>query len=115
MSAINFKVDVARRPDPDGDRVVVYGRPAFYAGRGSFSLWTTEIRHVGIGDLLARIEKLRAQLAAKKAQQEAANEAARLIADEVVVPAVHLTGARIARGGGHRELHGTGHCGRQHR
>ncbi|WP_432500949.1 cyanase [Kineococcus arenarius] len=23
MSAINFKVDVARRPDPDGDRVVV--------------------------------------------------------------------------------------------
>ena len=29
------------------------------------SLWTTEIRHVGIGDLLARIEKLRAQLAAE--------------------------------------------------
>lgn len=23
MSAINFKVDIARRPDPDGDRVVV--------------------------------------------------------------------------------------------
>ncbi|EFM43929.1 exodeoxyribonuclease VII, large subunit [Corynebacterium accolens ATCC 49726] len=49
----------------DGDRVIVHGKPAFYAGRGSFSLWTTEIRHVGIGDLLARIEKLRAQLAAE--------------------------------------------------
>ena len=23
MSAINFKLDVQRRPDPDGDRVVV--------------------------------------------------------------------------------------------
>ncbi|MDK8678856.1 exodeoxyribonuclease VII large subunit [Corynebacterium accolens] len=50
-------------PLKDGDRVIVHGKPAFYAGRGSFSLWTTEIRHVGIGDLLARIEKLRAQLA----------------------------------------------------
>ena len=49
-------------PLKDGDRVIVHGKPAFYAGRGSFSLWTTEIRHVGIGDLLARIEKLRQQL-----------------------------------------------------
>ena len=52
-------------PLKDGDRVIVYGKPAFYAGRGSFSLWTTEIRHVGIGDLLARIEKLRQQLSAE--------------------------------------------------
>ena len=52
-------------PLKDGDRVIVHGKPAFYAGRGSFSLWTTEIRHVGIGDLLARIEKLRQQLAAE--------------------------------------------------
>ncbi|NLF90611.1 MAG: exodeoxyribonuclease VII large subunit [Corynebacterium marinum] len=52
-------------PSPlrDGDRVVVHGRPAFYEGRGSFSLWVTEIRPVGIGELLARIERLRAQLA----------------------------------------------------
>ncbi|MFH0412439.1 exodeoxyribonuclease VII large subunit [Corynebacterium sp. L4756] len=50
-------------PLKDGDRVVVYGKPAFYAGRGSFSLWTTDIRHVGIGELLARIERLRKQLA----------------------------------------------------
>ncbi|WP_026209463.1 exodeoxyribonuclease VII large subunit [Corynebacterium caspium] len=50
-------------PLRDGDRVVVYAKPAFYAGRGSFSLWATEIRHVGVGELLARIERLRQQLA----------------------------------------------------
>lgn len=52
-------------PLKDGDRVVVYGKPAFYAGRGSFSLWITDIRAVGVGELLARIERLRAQLAAE--------------------------------------------------
>ncbi|MEJ5927491.1 exodeoxyribonuclease VII large subunit [Corynebacterium sp. H128] len=50
-------------PLKDGDRVVVYGKPAFYAGRGSFSLWVTDIRTVGVGELLARIERLRSQLA----------------------------------------------------
>ena len=50
-------------PLRDGDRVVVHGRPAFYEGRGSFSLWVTELRPVGIGELLARIERLRNQLA----------------------------------------------------
>ena len=47
----------------DGDRVVVYGKPAFYAGRGSFSLWVTQIRRVGVGELLARINALREALA----------------------------------------------------
>lgn len=52
-------------PLKEGDRVVVRGKPAFYARRGNFSLWTSEIRHVGIGELLARIEQLRKQLAAE--------------------------------------------------
>ncbi|MFV8380577.1 exodeoxyribonuclease VII large subunit [Corynebacterium hindlerae] len=52
-------------PLKDGDRVVVYGKPAFYAGRGSFSLWVTDIRTVGVGELLARIERLRQQLASE--------------------------------------------------
>ncbi|WP_432418606.1 exodeoxyribonuclease VII large subunit [Corynebacterium breve] len=52
-------------PLKDGDRVVVHGKPAFYAGRGTFSLWVTDIRHVGEGELLARIEMLRKQLAAE--------------------------------------------------
>ncbi|WP_018118998.1 exodeoxyribonuclease VII large subunit [Corynebacterium mastitidis] len=55
----------APTPLKDGDRVVVYGKPAFYAGRGSFSLWATDIRHVGVGELLARIEHLRRALAAE--------------------------------------------------
>nr|WP_040421333.1 exodeoxyribonuclease VII large subunit [Corynebacterium timonense] len=52
-------------PLKDGDRVVIYGKPDFYAGRGSFSMRVTEIRHVGEGELLARIERLRAQLASE--------------------------------------------------
>ncbi|MCQ4619730.1 exodeoxyribonuclease VII large subunit [Corynebacterium sp. CCUG 71335] len=52
-------------PLNDGDRVIVLGKPAFYAGRGSFSLWVTEIRHVGEGELLAKIEQLRKTLAAE--------------------------------------------------
>ncbi|MBG9326271.1 exodeoxyribonuclease VII large subunit [Corynebacterium belfantii] len=49
----------------DGERVVVYGKPAFYEGRGSFSLWVTDIRPVGVGELLARIERLRQKLASE--------------------------------------------------
>lgn len=58
---------IRNRPTPlkDGDRVIVYAKPAFYAGRGTFSLWVTDIRPVGIGELLARIEELRKRLAAE--------------------------------------------------
>ncbi len=52
-------------PISEGDRVVVLGKPAFYEARGSFSLWVTDIRPVGIGAMLARIEQLRQQLAAE--------------------------------------------------
>ena len=52
-------------PLKDGDHVVVRGKPAFYAGRGSFSMWVTEIRQVGEGELLAKIEQLRKMLAAE--------------------------------------------------
>ncbi|GAA1472856.1 exodeoxyribonuclease VII large subunit [Corynebacterium felinum] len=49
----------------EGDRVVVLGKPSFYEGRGSFSLCVTEIRQVGLGAMLARIEMLRKQLASE--------------------------------------------------
>jgi exodeoxyribonuclease VII large subunit len=49
----------------EGTRVVVCGKPTFYTGRGSFSLRLTEIRAVGIGELLARIERLRRLLDAE--------------------------------------------------
>lgn len=52
-------------PLRNGDRVVVLGKPAFYAGRGQFSLWATEWRPVGLGQLLARLEQLRKALAAE--------------------------------------------------
>ncbi|GAA3965660.1 exodeoxyribonuclease VII large subunit [Gordonia caeni] len=60
--------DLLRRsevPLTEGARVVVYGRPSFYTGRGTLSLRVTDIRPVGIGQLLARIERVKALLAAE--------------------------------------------------
>ncbi|HEY1971822.1 MAG TPA: exodeoxyribonuclease VII large subunit [Pseudonocardia sp.] len=52
-------------PITEGSRVIVHGKPAFFLNRGSFSLRVDEIRPVGIGELLARIERLRKLLAAE--------------------------------------------------
>jgi exodeoxyribonuclease VII large subunit len=49
----------------DGNRVIVHGKPSFFLGRGTLSLRVDEIRAVGIGELLARIERLRKLLAAE--------------------------------------------------
>jgi exodeoxyribonuclease VII large subunit len=49
----------------DGARVVLRAKPEFYAARGTLSLRADEIRQVGIGELLARIEKLKKLLAAE--------------------------------------------------
>jgi exodeoxyribonuclease VII large subunit len=49
----------------EGVRVVMYGKPNFHTGRGTFSLRVTEIRAVGVGELLARIERLRRLLDAE--------------------------------------------------
>jgi len=49
----------------EGTQVVVCGKPTFYTGRGSFSLRLSEIRAVGVGELLARIERLRRLLEAE--------------------------------------------------
>jgi exodeoxyribonuclease VII large subunit len=49
----------------EGTRVVVLGKPNFYTGRGTFSLRVNEIRAVGVGELLARIERLRRLLDAE--------------------------------------------------
>ena len=52
-------------PLNDGDHVIIHGKPNFFTQRGSFSMKVTEIRHVGVGELLARIEQLRHRLAAE--------------------------------------------------
>ncbi|MCW2741946.1 MAG: xseA [Blastococcus sp.] len=60
--------DVAERPGlelTEGARVIVRARPDYYGARGSFSLRATAIRAVGLGELLARIERIRRLLAAE--------------------------------------------------
>ena len=49
----------------EGARVVVFAKPDFNATRGSFALTALEIRAVGIGELLARLDNLRKSLAAE--------------------------------------------------
>lgn len=49
----------------EGTQVVVCGKPTFYTVRGSFSLRVSDIRAVGVGELLARIERLRKLLEAE--------------------------------------------------
>jgi exodeoxyribonuclease VII large subunit len=49
----------------EGARVVMFVKPDFNATRGSFALTAIEVRAVGIGELLARLEKLRKELAAE--------------------------------------------------
>jgi exodeoxyribonuclease VII large subunit len=49
----------------EGARVVMLVKPDFNATRGAFALTALEIRAVGIGELLARLERLRKQLAAE--------------------------------------------------
>ena len=46
----------------EGARVVIHAKPDFYLGRGTLSLSATEIRAVGVGELLARIERLKVLL-----------------------------------------------------
>ncbi|WP_228803946.1 exodeoxyribonuclease VII large subunit [Nocardia higoensis] len=60
--------DLIRRaaaPLREGSRVVVHGKLVFFPARGSISLRVVEIRQVGVGELLARIERLKALLAAE--------------------------------------------------
>jgi exodeoxyribonuclease VII large subunit len=49
----------------EGSRVIVHARPEFYPARGSLSLRASEFRPVGVGELLARLERLKAALGAE--------------------------------------------------
>jgi exodeoxyribonuclease VII large subunit len=49
----------------EGTQVVVCAKPYFHTGRGSFWLRVSDIRAVGVGELLARIERLRRLLDAE--------------------------------------------------
>jgi exodeoxyribonuclease VII large subunit len=56
---------VTARRITDGSRLVVHGKPTFFLNRGTLSLRVDEIREVGVGELLARIERLRRELTAE--------------------------------------------------
>ncbi len=57
--------DAVLPPLREGDRVVAHAKPDFYPGRGTLSLAAIEIRPVGVGELLARLEQRKALLAAE--------------------------------------------------
>jgi exodeoxyribonuclease VII large subunit len=72
VAAVSVRVVCPRQvfenadPEPaNGARVVAWVKPDFAMTRGSFSLSAIELRAVGIGELLARLERLRRSLAAE--------------------------------------------------
>jgi len=52
-------------PLVEGASVVIHAKPSYYANRGTLSLYAREIRMVGLGELLARLERRRQLLAAE--------------------------------------------------
>jgi exodeoxyribonuclease VII large subunit len=58
-------LDAATAPVQEGAHVVVHATPRFWAKRGTLQLEADEIRPVGLGELLARIEHLKRVLAAE--------------------------------------------------
>jgi len=70
IAAVSAQVICSRQVfDPvspaEGSRVVIFVKPDFNATRGSFALTALEIRAVGVGELLARLERLRRELTAE--------------------------------------------------
>ncbi|GAA2640736.1 exodeoxyribonuclease VII large subunit [Paractinoplanes durhamensis] len=49
----------------EGARVTMHAKPEFYPARGTLSLRADEIRQVGLGELLARLERLKKLLGAE--------------------------------------------------
>ncbi|MFY9913102.1 MAG: exodeoxyribonuclease VII large subunit [Nocardioidaceae bacterium] len=58
-------LDAMATPITEGARVVVFAKFSYFVPRGSLSLVAKEIRPVGVGELLARIEQRRQLLAAE--------------------------------------------------
>ena len=58
----NAVMDAVQPPVAEGQRIIVLARPDFYPRNGSLQLRAREIRTVGLGQLLAEIERLRVLL-----------------------------------------------------
>jgi exodeoxyribonuclease VII large subunit len=66
--SINIWSSVASRLDANfkqGDRVIAAVKPDYWVKGGSLSMQVYDMRHVGLGDLLERLERLKRQLAAE--------------------------------------------------
>src|SRR4051812_124635 len=57
--------DSLNPPLVEGASVVIHAKPDYYANRGTLSLYARDIRMVGLGELLARLERRRQLLAAE--------------------------------------------------
>ncbi len=57
--------DSLNPPLVEGASVVVHARPSYYPNRGTLSLRADDIRMIGLGELLARLERRRQLLAAE--------------------------------------------------
>lgn len=58
-------LDAMPSPPEAGARVVVHAKPAFWTKRGTLQLEARQMRHVGVGELLARLEHLKQLLRAE--------------------------------------------------
>ena len=65
VSADRAVVGALTTPLAEGARVLAWVKPDYYAARGSLTMTAYDVRPVGVGALLARIEALRAVLAAE--------------------------------------------------
>jgi exodeoxyribonuclease VII large subunit len=66
LSVMCYKTVLASvQPLPANARVVIYAKPSWFTKNGSLTMSAKEIRQVGVGELLARLEALKEKLAAE--------------------------------------------------
>ena len=66
ISVMCYKTVLASvQPLPANARVVIYAKPSWFTKNGSLTMSAKEIRQVGVGELLARLEALKKVLAAE--------------------------------------------------
>ncbi|MGB5934987.1 MAG: exodeoxyribonuclease VII large subunit [Ornithinimicrobium sp.] len=52
-------LDAMPSPPQQGSRVVIHAKPSFWTKRGTLQLEARQMRHIGVGELLARLEHLK--------------------------------------------------------
>ena len=66
ISVMCYKTVLASvQPLPANARVVIYAKPSWFTKNGSLTMSAKEIRQVGVGELLARLEALKEKLASE--------------------------------------------------